>query len=190
MSATGNRPTRPLPSKTQRYIDGSSDEIAATHRIAVTPAAATIDAPSNAFAGETLLLAWSGPGNEGDYLAVGPAGSEAYIYFAYLYEGNPVPLVMPVEPGVYELRYHEGQNDAAVFGRSIEVNAAGTHVDVSATAPAGETLMLPWIGPKNEGDYLAVGQVGGEGYINFVYLYEGKEPPMQDIDRLCHISRR
>ena len=161
-----------------RYIYGPNDEIAATHRITVTPADATIDAPANAIAGETLLLAWSGPDNEGDYLAVGPAGSEAYINFAYLYEGNPAPLVMPIEPGVYELRYHEGQNDAVVFARSIEVNAADIHVEVPATAPAGETLLLPWVGPKNEGDYLAVGQVGGEGYINFVYLYEGNPAPL------------
>jgi len=161
-----------------RYIYGPNDEIAATHRITVTPADATIDAPATAVAGETLLLTWSGPDNEGDYLAVGPAGSDAYINFTYLYEGNPAPLVMPVEPGVYELRYHEGQNDAVVFARSIEVNAADIHVDVPATAPAGDTLLLPWIGPENEGDYLAVGQVGGEGYINFVYLYEGNPAPL------------
>ncbi|WP_394182164.1 VWA domain-containing protein [Yoonia maritima] len=161
-----------------RYIYAPNDEIAATHRITVTPADATIDAPATAFAGETLLLTWSGPDNEGDYLAVGPAGSEDYINFTYLYEGNPAPLVIPVEPGVYEIRYHEGQNDAVVFARSIEVNAADIHVDVPATAPAGETLMLPWIGPKNEGDYLAVGQIGGEGYINFVYLYEGNPAPL------------
>lgn len=161
-----------------RYIYGPNDEIAATHRITVTPADAFIDAPANAIAGETLLLVWSGPDNEGDYLAVGPAGSEAYINFAYLYQGNPAPLVMPIEPGVYELRYHEGQNDAVVFARSIEVNAADIHVAVPASAPAGETLQLPWVGPENEGDYLAVGQVGGEGYINFAYLYEGNPAPL------------
>ncbi|KJZ16718.1 hypothetical protein TW80_17525, partial [Loktanella sp. S4079] len=34
-----------------RYIYGPNDEIAATHRITVTPADASIDAPATAFAG-------------------------------------------------------------------------------------------------------------------------------------------
>ncbi|WP_106743479.1 vWA domain-containing protein [Yoonia maritima] len=156
-----------------RYVYGPNSDIAAVQLIAVTPADAMIKAPATALAGETLRLPWSGPANEGDYLAVGPAEDETYVNFSYLYEGNPVPLVMPIEPGIYEIRYHEGQNDRVVFATSITIAAADIHVDSPATAHAGETLNLPWIGPENEGDYLAVGPVGEESYVNFVYLHEG-----------------
>ena len=75
--------------------------------------AATLEVtPSGAApAGSTVMVKWSGPNAPGDYITVVRKGAPVFEYLGYkpTSDGrtpvNPVSIVLPAEPGAYEIRY-------------------------------------------------------------------------------------
>ena len=57
-----------------------------------------------------ILVGWDGPDYDNDYIGVSIPGEDGYINFTYTREGNPVELVMPTEPGDYDVRYFMRQD--------------------------------------------------------------------------------
>ncbi|MDG4649713.1 hypothetical protein P6F26_14810, partial [Roseibacterium sp. SDUM158017] len=104
-----------------RYIASQDRTALATRMIEVTPVAASLAAPDTAVAGASTKVAWQGPDYDGDYIAVSRPGDDGYETFAYTREGAPLDLVMPSEPGAYELRYVVGQDRTVIATRPISV---------------------------------------------------------------------
>lgn len=94
------------------YVTG--DSVTQDRRpITVTALEVTLDAPDSVAAGSTFEVTWTGPDGRGDYITIVPAGSEegAYLDYAYTYEGNPVTITAPDEPGSYEIWYASDRVD-------------------------------------------------------------------------------
>ncbi|MCR8825644.1 vWA domain-containing protein [Pseudosulfitobacter koreensis] len=145
--------------------------IIGTRPITVTPVAATLDASETAAAGSTLDVAWNGPDYKNDFIAIGAPG-ETYINYTYTREGMPAPLVMPTEPGTYELRYVMNQDRTVLVTRKIDVVEVMASVTPPSEAVAGAVVPVPWQGPDYKNDFIAVGKPG-EKYTSYEYTRNG-----------------
>ncbi|PID36115.1 MAG: VWA domain-containing protein, partial [Rhodobacterales bacterium] len=121
----------------------------------LTPAA-TLEAPAAAVAGSEIEVAWSGPNNSDDYIALAAVGSDVNeeFYYEYTNAGTPVTLRMPVEPGAYELRYIANGNVKKILAsRPITGTAPAASLEAPETAVAGSEIEVTWMGPGNQDDY-------------------------------------
>ena len=160
-----------------RYKLHDSD-IIATRAITVTEAPAVLTAPDSAPIGSTISVGWTGPAAPNDNIELGAPGQTGYIDFAYVTEGNPVQIIMPPAPGMYELRYRFRDSETLVV-RPIEAVAAEVALTAPDSAPAGSTIAVGWAGPAAQNDNIQVGRLGDSGYIDYAYVTEGN--PLQII---------
>ncbi|MEQ9039417.1 MAG: VWA domain-containing protein [Silicimonas sp.] len=156
-----------------RYTLGEGRVILATAALVVTPAEATLVAPDAAVAGETVEVAWEGPGYAPDYIAVAEPGADTQINYTLTREGNPIDLVMPVEPGTYELRYVMQVDRYLLATRPIEVTDVLARLVAPETAVAGSTIEVAWEGPDYQNDFLDVAEADEGQSINYVYTRNG-----------------
>jgi len=94
------------------YFAGQNRSTLSTVAIEVTAVEATLTAPAVVVAGASVEFGWTGPGYDGDYIAigrVGATGSSQWQAFAYTRDGNPARMTVPTEPGEYLLRYFLGE---------------------------------------------------------------------------------
>lgn len=160
-----------------RYVLRQGNTVVFRKTINVVPFEVSIDVPDTATVGQTLMLNWSGPGYHLDYLATanaGDRGSQAITY-TYTRDGTPLGLMMPPEPGDYEIRYVLNQKNTVVFRKMIRVTDVVAALNTPDTATAGETLMVDWTGPAYNLDYLSVAEIGSRGSqaINYTYTRDG-----------------
>ncbi|MEJ6398678.1 vWA domain-containing protein [Yoonia sp. 208BN28-4] len=146
-----------------------------TQPIEVTEAQGSLQFEPTAPIGATVMVAWDGPDNDNDYIAVGPVG-ERYINYTRTRAGNPLGVMMPTEPGQYEIRYHLHEGGAVISSAPIEVTDLKGSITAPDTAIAGESLTVGWDGPDYDNDYLSVGPAG-ERYINYTRSRAGN--PLQ-----------
>lgn len=156
-----------------RYFDQTRDAVIATRSIEITPVDVTIDAPETAIVGESIAVNWTGPGYERDYISVGEPGKSQYINYTYTDEGNALTLTMPTEPGTYDIRYQLNQRGHILATRSITVSAAVVTLEAPQTAIVGESITVGWTGPDYNRDYISVGEIGANQYINYTYTENG-----------------
>jgi Ca-activated chloride channel family protein len=134
---------------------------------------ASISGPASAVAGATVQIDWEGPDAKGDYLAVSEPDDTGYVNYVYTREGTPGPLVMPPQPGAYELRYIMADGRVTLASQPITVTEAPASLDAASEAPAGATIPVTWDGPNYQGDYIAVSTPDDPGYVNYVYTRDG-----------------
>jgi len=156
-----------------RYQLRQGDVILATRPITVTDLQVGLTAPETATAGEHVTVQWTGPDYDNDYISVGIPGDANYINYTYTSEGNPVSLQMPTEPGDYELRYQLRQDDEIIATRPITTTKIDVSLSTPSSAAMGEYVSIEWTGPDYEGDYISVGEVGQDAYINYTYTSDG-----------------
>lgn len=101
---------------------------------------ATLDAPATAAIGQPVAIGWTGPAAELDTVEIGLAGDSERWSWGYVVTGNPLELIMPGEPGVYELRY-KYRDQIVIATREITALEA----PVAMTAPS----RLLWWGPNS-----------------------------------------
>jgi Ca-activated chloride channel family protein len=91
---------------------------------AAVPGGITLDAPASVPAGSVVDVVWSGPANDNDFIAVARPGAppEDWAYYALTTLGSPARLLMPGEPGDWELRYQSGSDSAIFAARPITVH--------------------------------------------------------------------
>ena len=136
--------------------------------------AATVIGPDVAIIGSTVEVGWSGPDEERDYIAVASPDETGYVNFAYTADGSPVNLLMPPEPGQYELRYIRSDGSEVLATAPITIDPAPVSIVAPETAIVGESIEIGWTGPGYDRDYISVGEVGsGPRYINFTYTDDG-----------------
>ncbi|MBC7285336.1 VWA domain-containing protein [Hoeflea sp.] len=170
-----------------RRQDGVSAELEATIRtdgnnsfvlpLVLDLPDATLSAAGEAPQGATIPVAWSGPDENQDYIAVAELGAKGgdYINYTYTKTGNPLQLQMPPTPGSYEIRYVMNQDNRILASIPITVSPVEASVSTVSRAPAGSEVIVTWIGPDENRDYIAVAEVSAKGgtYINYTYTERG-----------------
>ncbi|MEM6610448.1 MAG: VWA domain-containing protein [Pseudomonadota bacterium] len=159
-----------------RYILADGRDVLARQTITVTPAVATLEAPETAIAGETIGVTWQGPDYAPDYIAVSEPGSTTHVNMTLTRNGSPLDLVMPVDPGQYELRYVMQQDREVIASRRIDVVAVSATLEAPETAIAGDTIPVTWTGPDYANDFISVAEPDDpRGYVNLRYTRDGAE---------------
>ncbi|WP_341861631.1 VWA domain-containing protein [Gymnodinialimonas sp. 57CJ19] len=147
--------------------------------LTVTPAEASVTLPASAVAGSTVEVGWTGPNYHRDYIGIGPAGASGgaqWQNYSRTADGNPVQLLVPSEPGTYEVSYFMNQGNTELATATLEVTSVGASITAPATAVAGSTIELAWTGPDYHRDYIGIGPVdatGGERWQNYTRTEEG-----------------
>ena len=95
-----------------RYLTGQSNATLAGLPIAITEVTATLNALPAVSVDAPLQVAWTGPTNKNDYIAIAKTGSpdSKQVVYVYTRKGSPAKFKAPKEPGQYELRYVMGQS--------------------------------------------------------------------------------
>ena len=105
-----------------RYVLFQNRTIMATRPITVTAATVTLDAPTEATAGESIPVTWVGPDEKNDVIAIAVAGEQRPISSTRTQRGSPLALRMPNTPGEYEIRYILRQGRTTLATHTITVN--------------------------------------------------------------------
>lgn len=122
-----------------------------------------------------LPVTWTGPGEPRDYIAAARPGEDGYESFVYIDDGNPAPLVMPAEPGDYEIRYIHRETGRVLAAAPVTVTDLSASLDAPPEATVGTAVDVGWAGPGRERDYVTVavpGSAPGQ-YINYAYVDDG-----------------
>ena len=160
-----------------RYIEASSAQVLASLPVTVTPQQDGLTAPDSATIGATIAVGWQGGGFAEDYIDTALPGAEPLDYktYAYVRDGNPVQLRLPLEPGTYELRYITGQDSSVAARRTITLTDIPVTLQAPAEAAAGSEIAVSWDGPGFAGDYLTIATPGDGplGYVTYSYTAGG-----------------
>ena len=150
-----------------RYIHraGGGTALLASRTITIKAATVVLDAPSEASVGESFSITWQGPDKRDDTIEIGKPGDTKRITGNYTYRGSPLRVLLPTEPGEYEIRYVLRQKSTVLATRPLKVNAAEITLDAPGEANAGESVSINWTGPAAEGDVIGVAEVGQEDRI-------------------------
>jgi Ca-activated chloride channel family protein len=138
---------------------------------------ATLSFSPAILAGADIVVQWTGPDNEEDYLTiVAPeAAAEVYGNYTQTRRGNPASLKAPVEAGRYEVRYVAGRSKTVLARAPLEVTAAAAMLEAPASALIGSQIPVRWTGPDNKDDYITIVPAGTEDgrYGNYAYTSSG-----------------
>ncbi|AHF00015.1 vWA domain-containing protein [Thioalkalivibrio paradoxus] len=145
-----------------RYVHQGSGRTLASQAVTLVAASAGLQAPDEAVAGAAIEVAWEGPDNPGDYIAVVEAGAPegTSISQARTRFGSPARVTLPDALGNYELRYVINQSGRTLASRPITLVAASAGLQAPDEAVAGAAIEVAWEGPDNPGDYIAVVEAG------------------------------
>lgn len=141
-----------------RYVAGKSKTILGCSAITVAPTGAVLTAPDEVVLGAPISIAWTGPGNAGDFVCIvaKDARDDQVGNYADTAKGSPVTISAPVESGEAEIRYVSGQGRKVLGRRKLVVVAPDTSVTAQASVIAGAKFQVAWKGPANAGDYITV----------------------------------
>jgi len=169
-----------------RYVLSHPYKVLARTPIKVTEAQASISGVESAETGTSIDVQWTGPNTQSDFITVAKVDAPARSYHAYIYTKNnasPQKLVMPVNPGDYELRYvfvgparNTASSSHTVIARQpITITKADVTLDGPEQANSGEVLQIPWTGPGNKRDFITVTapDAAPGKYTNYKYGNQG-----------------
>ena len=138
-----------------QYQYGKSRRVIGTRPIEVVEAEVSLSAPPGVDIGRTVVVDWVGPGAVRDAIQLfDPAakqGEGAVIREQRVsngdFEGRKVSLIVPTEPGFYQLRYWNGDDRKVLATREIEVLAAEVGLSAPEAVDMGRTFDVAWTGP-------------------------------------------
>ncbi len=160
-----------------RYTLRQDGKTLATRPITVAAVGASLGAPEAAAAGAVVTVEWTGPDYDLDYISVSDPESRDGVYENYTYtrEGTPLNVVMPTQPGIYELRYTMRQDGRVIARRPITVTEVTAELSAPDTATAGQAIVVEWTGPDYNLDFITVSEPGQRdgAYVNYTYTREG-----------------
>jgi len=160
-----------------RYWNGEDREVLAERPVTVVDAPVTLEAPESAAAGSTVAVDWIGPGARYDEVQLFAPGGEKPLDSARLRNGDfanqRVDIVLPVEPGAYELRYWNGDYRKLLATRAIEVTPVDVSLDAPGQASGGDTITVSWVGPGGRYDEVQLFAPGGAKAIDSARLRNG-----------------
>ncbi|MCP4380527.1 MAG: VWA domain-containing protein [Hyphomicrobiales bacterium] len=138
--------------------------VIATRAIEVVDAAVSLSAPPNADIGTTVDVIWIGPGGDRDTVQLfDPAakqGEGSVLRETRLahgdYEARSVSIILPAEPGFYQLRYWNRDDRKVLASREIEVLAAEVSLAAADSVDMGRTFDVSWVGPGARRDSVEI----------------------------------
>lgn len=148
----------------------------------------TLKAAATSVAGANVVIAWTGPGNSGDYIDIVPRGyadTKGEITYDYVRNSNGAATVRaPTEAGEYDIRYVlDMAGPRTVKATSpLTVTAAAATLTGPATAETGQDLEFGWTGPNGPGDYIDLVKAGvtaTSGEITYAYTSAGSPAKLE-----------
>lgn len=133
---------------------------------------ATLDAPAAVPMGQPAAIGWTGPGAALDTIEIGLPGDGKRAGWVYVADGNPVSLLMPGTPGLYELRY-KLRDQTVLATRPIEVTEAPATLSAPAQVLAGSSFEVRWTGPDAPQDNIQISEAGSDSYLTYDYVHSG-----------------
>jgi len=166
-----------------RYILSQDRSVMASRTIEVTGLEVTVEAQDSAIAGETIVVDWSGPDYQNDYISVAEIGQadNAYKGYTYTREGSPLNLLLPLEAGDYEVRYILSQDRTVAARRPLRIDPVSATLSAEAQTPAGGMLVVDWEGPGYQSDFIAISEPGQQegAYKTYTYTRDGSPLKVQ-----------
>jgi len=129
-------------------------------------------------ASSEIIVHWTGPERQSDWITVTAAdgGPSSYKTYKYVEQGgNPLALRMPAEPGMYELRYVLGRPARVLASIPIEVTGVAASMEAPDQVPAGGLFNVTWTGPGYNDDWVTVvlPDAAPRAYMDYAYTREG-----------------
>ncbi|MEO8010163.1 MAG: hypothetical protein ABI650_00820, partial [Dokdonella sp.] len=126
-------------------------------------AAASIEAPATAPAGTRVKIIARGPFSPRHWVGFAPAGSPEGSYRQYARLSGTVSeieLIVPAEPGDYELRYVLNENERVLASRPITVIASEANVRGAVSVMAGDRYAFEASGPTEKRHWIGFAPAG------------------------------
>ncbi len=140
-----------------RYLTRLSKRILARRPITLFGVEAALQAPEAAAIGATIEIAWKGPGNQYDQLALYRVGEDKPLKVErILSRKNPVPMRLPEQAGDYELRYQTARDSSVLATRPLRIGQVDASLEAPDRATAGTLIEVRWTGPGNNYDSIGV----------------------------------
>ena len=143
----------------------------------------TLKAPDLAEGGGTVQVQWTGPDQEGDHLTVVPQDAPEGTVGEYQYTrtGKMLPLQVPMEEGMYEIRYMNDRTSTTQGRRLLQVKRAIYSLSALREVPSGSFFEVRWQGPGHPQEYITLVPVGtADGvYLTYAYTREGNPVRLQ-----------
>ncbi len=159
------------------YVLNQDREVIARVPITVTGINFGLTAPESAPAGATIQVNWKGPDYKNDFISVAEIDSpdNQYVGYTYTREGSPLDLMMPLEPGRYEIRYVLSQGRKVEARAEIVLTAVMAELKAPDSADVGGSIQVSWQGPDYKNDFIAIAPVGVDElkYDRYTYTREG-----------------
>ena len=143
-----------------RYWNGENRKVLATRPIEVIGAMVWVKAPESVDVGKKIIVEWQGPGGRYDSIVLfdpeASNGEGREVRNKRLrnddFENRKASLTAPAQPGLYELRYWNGENRKVLATTPIEVRAAAAWVKAPESVYAGKRITAKWQGPGGRYD--------------------------------------
>lgn len=163
-----------------RYVSAQTGAVLARLPILLSQPVVTLAAPGTVTAGASVDIAWTGPDNENDYITVvaEDAPDSERGNYNFTWRGNPLPLLMPDQAGVAEIRYRAGQSGDVLARRTIRLTPPDVVLDAPDSAVAGSTVSVTWDGPDNRNDYIAIAEAGAPDDQRLEFNYTRRGNPL------------
>ncbi len=164
-----------------RYLFGRTKATLAKIDLTVTPVAATIDAADSVPVGSNFKFAWTGPNNEGDFIAIVPesADDKQFLNYAHTSKGTPAEIQAPATAGKYQLRYIMGKSRTILARKDISVSEVSGKVEAKESVPVGSDIEVIWTGPNNKSDFITIVPKGTDEKTYFNYTYTSSGSPLK-----------
>ena len=157
-----------------RYVIDRDSQVIASAPLEVTPVTATLDAPTQAGAGSSIAVRWTGPANDRDYISLARKEQIASHYSVYSYlaeDTDTVTLRVPGIPGNYEIRYVIDRDSQVIASAPLEVTPVTATLDAPDTAEVDSIISVKWSGPANYRDYITLARKEQIASHYLVYSY-------------------
>ena len=138
---------------------------------------ASIALVGQAQAGRRARFSWEGPDGEDDYLQIVQAnGDPIEVNFsAWTRDGSPAEIVMPGEPGPYQVQYRSSSLNQVLGSAVFTVEPSLATLEAPASVGVGGTVLVRWTGPNESGDWIGFVPAGGEASDLAGYGFERTE---------------
>lgn len=177
----------------------------ATTKPALPPAQATVKGPAGAAISSAIEVAWTGPADDGDYVAIARVEASGAVEqdFARVGPGTPaVQLITPARPGAHVLRYISPRREPDVLAEQpITITDATATLEAPATAMATSPVTVVATGPMLDRHWIGFAPKGSEpgAYLDYerptgtrseVVLSAPSEPGEYEIRYVLNESER
>ncbi len=145
-----------------RYYHPALDAVLATRVLDVAMRPVTVSAPARTPAGAPMTIAWTGPAAQFDEIWITPANGDETKLASVPVKHNfrPVSLDAPLEPGLYEVRYHSAADNATAAKVQFTVDPPAATLTAPASAAAGSRIDVAWTGPGARYDDVVIARAG------------------------------